>query len=99
MKLLDFIETIERALGKKAKRNYLDMQPGDVPRTFASADLLERLTGYRPHTSIDDGVARSSTGIARSLCSRRIGVLSGGPYFLLAERKLCAESPSKTGVM
>ena len=57
VQLLDFIETIERALGKKAKRNYLDMQPGDVPRTFASADLLERLTGYRPHTSIDDGVA------------------------------------------
>ena len=33
------------------------MQPGDVPRTFASADLLERLTGYRPHTSLDEGVA------------------------------------------
>jgi len=57
VKLLDFIETLERALGKKAKRNYLDMQPGDVPRTFASADLLERLTGYRPHTSLDEGVA------------------------------------------
>jgi len=54
--LLDFIETIERALGKKARRNYLDMQPGDVPRTFASADLLERLTGYRPQTSLDEGV-------------------------------------------
>lgn len=57
VKLLDFIDTIERALGKKAKRNYLDMQPGDVPRTFASADLLERLTGYRPHTSVEEGVA------------------------------------------
>ena len=33
------------------------MQPGDVPRTFASAVLLERLTGYRPHTSIETGVA------------------------------------------
>ncbi|HEY8212617.1 MAG TPA: NAD-dependent epimerase/dehydratase family protein, partial [Methylocystis sp.] len=54
--LLDFIETIERVLGKKAKRNYLDMQPGDVPRTFASADLLQRLTGYRPQTSLEEGV-------------------------------------------
>ena len=56
VRLLDFIETIEKALGKKAKRNYLDMQKGDVPRTFASADLLERLTGYRPRTSLEDGV-------------------------------------------
>ncbi|MGJ0507801.1 MAG: NAD-dependent epimerase/dehydratase family protein [Methylocystis sp.] len=54
--LLDFIDTLERALGKTAVRNYLDMQKGDVPRTFASADLLERLTGYRPHTSLEDGV-------------------------------------------
>lgn len=56
VKLLDFIDTIERVLGKKAKRNYLDMQPGDVPRTFASAELLEQLTGYCPHTSIETGV-------------------------------------------
>ncbi|MEF3366360.1 NAD-dependent epimerase/dehydratase family protein [Methylocystis sp. 9N] len=55
-RLLDVIDAIERLLGKKAKRNYLDMQPGDVPRTFASADLLERLTGYRPHTSIETGL-------------------------------------------
>lgn len=54
--LLDFIETVERTLGKRAKRNYLDMQKGDVPRTFASADLLERLTGYRPQTPLDEGV-------------------------------------------
>ena len=46
--LLDFIDTLEQAIGKKAIRNYLDMQKGDVPRTFASAELLERLTGYRP---------------------------------------------------
>ena len=54
--LLDFIDMIEKALGKKAIRNYLPMQKGDVPRTFANTDLLERLTGYRPQTSIDDGV-------------------------------------------
>lgn len=55
--LLDFIDMIEKALGKKAIRNYLPMQKGDVPRTFANTDLLERLTGYRPQTSIDDGVS------------------------------------------
>jgi UDP-glucuronate 4-epimerase len=54
--LLDFIDTLEDALGKKALRNYLDMQKGDVPRTFASAELLEKLTGYRPQTSVEEGV-------------------------------------------
>jgi UDP-glucuronate 4-epimerase len=54
--LLDFIDALEAAVGRKAKRNYLDMQKGDVPRTFASADLLEKLTGYRPQTSVEEGV-------------------------------------------
>jgi UDP-glucuronate 4-epimerase len=54
--LLDFIDALEAAVGKKAVRHYLDMQKGDVPRTFASADLLERLTGYRPETSVQEGV-------------------------------------------
>jgi UDP-glucuronate 4-epimerase len=58
VKLLDFVEAIETALGRKAKRNLLPMQPGDVPATFASADLLERLTGYRPATEIAAGVAK-----------------------------------------
>jgi UDP-glucuronate 4-epimerase len=57
VKLLDFIEVIEEKLGKKAKRNYLGMQPGDVPATWANADLLRDLTGYRPHTDIHDGVS------------------------------------------
>jgi UDP-glucuronate 4-epimerase len=54
--LLDFIAALEHAIGKKAIRNYLPMQPGDVPRTFANTDLLERLTGYRPSTGVDAGV-------------------------------------------
>jgi UDP-glucuronate 4-epimerase len=57
VKLLDFIDAIERKLGKKAERNYLDMQPGDMRRTFADSSLLERLTGYRPSTSIETGVS------------------------------------------
>ena len=56
MGLLPFIDTIETALGRTAIRQMLPMQPGDVPRTFASADLLEALTGYRPATQVEAGV-------------------------------------------
>jgi len=56
MGLLPFIDTIEAALGRTAVRQMLPMQPGDVPRTFASADLLEALTGYRPATQVEAGV-------------------------------------------
>lgn len=56
VKLLDFITAIETKLGREAKRNLLPMQPGDVQDTFASADLLEKLTGYRPATPIEKGV-------------------------------------------
>jgi UDP-glucuronate 4-epimerase len=56
VQLLDFIEEIERALGMKALRNYMDMQPGDVPTTTASPALLEALTGYRPRTPVGVGV-------------------------------------------
>src|SRR5262249_53880269 len=45
--LLRFIEEIENALGRKAERNYMDMQPGDVPRTEASTQFMESLIGYR----------------------------------------------------
>ena len=58
VKLLAFVEAIEKALGKKAVRNYLPMQAGDVPSTFADTSLLERLTGFRPATSVEAGVAR-----------------------------------------
>jgi UDP-glucuronate 4-epimerase len=54
--LLDFIEEIERRLGKRAVRNYLPMQKGDVPVTYADCDLLERLTGYRPTTRVRAGI-------------------------------------------
>lgn len=54
--LMDFISELEKATGKKAVRNYLPMQKGDVPITFANCDLLEKLTGYRPSTGVDRGV-------------------------------------------
>lgn len=58
VRLLDFIEAIEEELGQKAIRNYMDMQTGDVPATWANADLLRRLTGYQPSTGYREGVAR-----------------------------------------
>jgi len=54
--LMDYIEAIETALGKKAVRNYLPMQAGDVPATFADCSLLERLTGFKPNTPVEAGV-------------------------------------------
>ncbi|WP_295137686.1 NAD-dependent epimerase/dehydratase family protein [uncultured Reyranella sp.] len=54
--LLDLVEEIERALGVQARRNYMDMQLGDVVRTEAAAELLERLIGYRPSTPMSKGV-------------------------------------------
>jgi UDP-glucuronate 4-epimerase len=56
VRLLDFIEVIEDCLGQKAIRNYMGMQTGDVPATWANADLLQRLTGYRPQTNFKDGI-------------------------------------------
>lgn len=56
VKLLDFIEAIEQECGIEAKRNYMDMQKGDVPATWANADLLKRLTGYQPQTDYREGV-------------------------------------------
>ena len=44
--------------GKKAKRNYIGMQTGDVPATWADANLLKALTGYQPQTNFKDGIAR-----------------------------------------
>ena len=57
VKLLDFVDAIEQALGRKAQRIYLPMQPGDVPATWADATLLRALTGYAPKTDVKDGIA------------------------------------------
>ncbi len=58
VRLLDFVEAIEVELGRKAIRNYMPMQMGDVPATWADATLLQRLTGYQPQTNIREGIAR-----------------------------------------
>ena len=56
VQLMTFIAAIEKAIGRKADKNYLPMQPGDVPATWANADLLEALTGHQPATPIDVGI-------------------------------------------
>jgi UDP-glucuronate 4-epimerase len=58
VRLLDFVDAIEAELGMKAIRNYMPMQMGDVPATWADASLLQRLTGYRPQTDFHDGIAQ-----------------------------------------
>lgn len=54
--LMEFIQEIEKNVGVEAEMNMMDMQAGDVPKTFANSDLLENLTGYRPSGNIQDGV-------------------------------------------
>lgn len=57
VQLTDFIAAIETATGVTAERNLMPMQAGDVPATWADTALLERLTGHKPTTTVQDGVA------------------------------------------
>jgi UDP-glucuronate 4-epimerase len=56
--LMRFIELMEQALGRKAKKNMMPMQPGDVKTTWADTTDLQAVTGWKPQTSIEDGVRR-----------------------------------------
>lgn len=56
VKLLNFIETIEKALGQEAKKEFCDMQPGDVYKTFADVSDLEKDFDYSPDTSLEKGI-------------------------------------------
>ncbi len=58
VELMDFIKAIENALGIEAKKNFMPMQPGDVPVTWADTASLEQEFNYSPSTTIEDGVAR-----------------------------------------
>ena len=58
VELMHLIETLESALGQKAEKNMLPMQPGDVPATYANIDALQRDVGFRPSTPIEDGVKK-----------------------------------------
>ena len=56
VKLLELVDTIETILEKKAIRNFLPMQKGDVVATWADTSLLKKLTNYQPKTNLQDGV-------------------------------------------
>lgn len=58
VELLKFIEVLEEKIGKKAIKNFMPIQPGDVPETFADIDALEKEIGFRPSTSIEDGIGK-----------------------------------------
>ncbi|QXN87950.1 NAD-dependent epimerase/dehydratase family protein [Tetragenococcus halophilus] len=56
VRLMEFVEAIENKLGKIAKKNYMDLQPRDVPETYANVEDLYRDIGFKPETTIQDGV-------------------------------------------
>jgi len=58
VELLHLVETLEKCLGIEAKKNLVPIQPGDVPATYADVDDLARDVGFKPSTTIEDGVAR-----------------------------------------
>jgi UDP-glucuronate 4-epimerase len=58
VQLMDFIAEIEKALGREAKKNFLPMQPGDVPATYADIADLAADVGFAPNTPIEDGIRR-----------------------------------------
>jgi UDP-glucuronate 4-epimerase len=59
--LLNFIKQIELELGKKAKRNYMPLQKGDVKETLSNTNLLKKITGYNPKTNYKSGVKKFIT--------------------------------------
>jgi len=61
VELLSFIKTIETALGKRAQKNSLPMQPGDVVATYADVELLKREIGFEPRTQLIDGISKWTT--------------------------------------
>ena len=58
VELMEFIAVIEKVLGKEAKKEFLDLQPGDVPATYADVDDLIKDVGFKPGTTIDTGIRR-----------------------------------------
>jgi len=58
VRLMDYVEAIEMALGKTAKKNFLPMQPGDVPATYADTHELDVWVGFKPKTHVQDGVGK-----------------------------------------
>ena len=58
MELEKFITVLEDKLGQKANKNYMDMQPGDVEMTYADTTDLEKAIGFKPSTSVEEGLGK-----------------------------------------
>jgi UDP-glucuronate 4-epimerase len=58
VELMQYIEALEKALGKTAKKNFMDIQAGDVPATHADVSKLEEYVNFRPQTTVEEGVQR-----------------------------------------
>jgi len=58
VELMDYIETLEKFLGKKAEKILLPLQPGDVPDTYADVEALVQDVGYKPNTTIEQGIEK-----------------------------------------
>lgn len=58
VKLMDFVQAIEQALGIEAIKHFMPMQPGDVPSTCADVTALQQDTGFKPNTSVQQGISR-----------------------------------------
>ena len=58
VELMHVIETLEKEIGREAEKNFMPMQPGDVPETYADVDDLIESVGFAPNTSIEEGIAR-----------------------------------------
>ena len=58
VKLMDYIDALEKILGKKANKKFLPLQPGDVPNTYADSNNLKNQFGYKPATTVFNGVTK-----------------------------------------
>lgn len=58
-KLMDYINCIEKAVGREAKKEFLPMQPGDVYQTYADSSALAKATGFSPNTTLQDGIGKT----------------------------------------
>jgi len=61
VQLMEFIKTIEKVLGKEAKKEFMDLQPGDVPATYADIDDLIIDVGFKPSFPLEEGIRRFVT--------------------------------------
>jgi UDP-glucuronate 4-epimerase len=80
VELMKYIECVEQYLGKKAQKNLLPLQQGDVPDTFADVDDLVRDVGYKPATPIEEGVRKFVEWYVEYHGKRRIPIDSIGGY-------------------